>query len=84
MTTVLSVRGGGVDRTHGCFCRSCYACRMLALLLSTVAFFVAAYFTRRWLDDMGIPKTMTRSIVIFVAAAAASYAVAFVVDLVIV
>lgn len=55
---------------------------MLSLLLSAIAFFVASYFTRRWLDDMGIPKTMTRSIMIFVAAALVSYGVAFVVDLV--
>ena len=57
---------------------------MLSLLLSTVAFFIAAYITKRWLDDMGIPKTMTRSVVIFVAAAVVSYAVMFVVNLVIV
>jgi hypothetical protein len=56
---------------------------MLSIGLSTIAFFVAAFFIKRWLDDMGIPKTMTRSIVIFIAAAAASYGVAFVVDLVI-
>jgi hypothetical protein len=55
---------------------------MLSLAFSTAAFFVASYFTRRWLDDMGIPKTMTRSMVIFVGAALASYAVAFMVDFV--
>ena len=55
--------------------------RMLSLVLSTIAFFIAAYFVKRWLDDMGIPKSMTRSIVIFVAAAVVSYAVAFAVDL---
>lgn len=60
-----------------------YACRMLSLVLSTIAFFVASFFIKRWLDDMDIPKTMTRNIVIFVAAAAVSYGVAFVVDLVI-
>ena len=56
---------------------------MLSIVVSTIAFFVAAFFTKRWLDDMDIPKTMTRSIVIFVAAAAVSYGVAFIVDLVI-
>jgi len=56
---------------------------MLSIVVSTIAFFVAAFFIKRWLDGMGIPKTMTRSIVIFVAAAAVSYGVAFVVDLVI-
>jgi hypothetical protein len=56
---------------------------MLSIVLSTMVFFVAAFFIKRWLDDMGIPKTMTRSIVVFVAAAVVSYGVAFVVDLVI-
>lgn len=55
---------------------------MLAIGMSTIAFFVAAFFIKRWLDDMDIPRTMTRSVVIFVAAAAVSYGVAFVVDLV--
>ena len=53
---------------------------MLSLLLSTVAFFVASFFTRRWLDDAGIEKTRTRSMVIFIAAALISYGVAFVAD----
>jgi hypothetical protein len=56
---------------------------MLSIALSTVAFFIAAYFARRWLDDMSIPKGMTRSTVVFVAAAAVSYGVAFLVDKVI-
>lgn len=56
---------------------------MLSIALSTVAFFIAAYFIKRWLDDMDIPKRMTRSIVVFVAAAAVSYGVAFLVDWVI-
>ena len=60
-----------------------YACRMLGLVLSTLAFFLASFFIKRWLDDMGIPKGMTRSLVIFVAAAALSYGVAIVVDLII-
>ncbi|MCX7144573.1 MAG: hypothetical protein NT123_26820 [Proteobacteria bacterium] len=53
---------------------------MTSLLLSAAAFFVASYFTRRWLDDMGIAKTRTRGIVIFTAAALVSYGVGFVVD----
>ena len=55
------------------------------MALSTVALFIAAFFIKRWLDDMDIPKSMTRSIVarsivVFVAAAAVSYGVAFRVD----
>ena len=56
---------------------------MTSLVISTIVFFVAAFFVKRWLDGMDIPKGMTRSIVIFVAAAVVSYGVAYVVDLVI-
>ena len=53
---------------------------LLTLILSTVAFFVASYFARRYLDDMGMPKGATRSLSIFCVAAAVSYLVAFAVD----
>ena len=51
---------------------------MLSFLLSTVAFFVAAHFIRRYLEDMGIPKTLLRGFVVFVLAIAVAYGVAFV------
>ena len=53
---------------------------MLSLVLSTVAFFVASYFIKRYLEEMGIPGGMTRNIVVFVFAAAVSYGIAFLVD----
>ncbi len=53
---------------------------MLSLVLSTVAFFVASYFAKRYLDDMGMPKGAVRTLWIFCMAAAVSYAVAFIVD----
>jgi hypothetical protein len=53
---------------------------VLNLVVSTVAFFVASYFIRRYLNDIGVPKTMTRGLVIFVLALAIAYGVAFVVD----
>ena len=53
---------------------------MLSLALSTVAFFVASYFLKRRLDDMDIPKGMTRSIVVFCLALGVSYGVAVIVD----
>lgn len=56
---------------------------MLSLVISTIAYFIAAFFIKRWLDDMDFPKGMTRSLVIFIGAAVVSYGVAFVVDLVI-
>ena len=53
---------------------------MLSLVVSTVAFFVAAYFIKRYLNGMDIPKGMTRSIVVFTLALAISYGVALVVE----
>jgi VIT1/CCC1 family predicted Fe2+/Mn2+ transporter len=53
---------------------------MLSLVLSTVAFFIAGFYARRYLDDMGIPKGSTRSLSIFCVAAAVSYLVALIVD----
>jgi hypothetical protein len=57
------------------------AWQMLRLILSTIAFFVATYFFRRYLDGMDIPKTMTRGIVVFVLALAVAYGIAFLVEL---
>ena len=48
---------------------------MLALVVSTIAFFVATYFLRRYFDDMGIDKTASRSLVIFVLALGIAYLV---------
>jgi hypothetical protein len=53
---------------------------MLALVVSTIAFFVATYFIRRYLDDLGVEKTAGRALVVFVLALAVAYGVAFVVD----
>lgn len=53
---------------------------MLTLVISTIAFFVASYYIRRWADDNNFPKGMTRSFCIFVVAVAISYAVAWLVD----
>jgi VIT1/CCC1 family predicted Fe2+/Mn2+ transporter len=53
---------------------------MLSIVLSTIAFFVASYFIKRYLDGIGIPKTMVRGMVVFVLALAVSYGVAFVAD----
>jgi hypothetical protein len=53
---------------------------MLSLVLSTVAYFVASIFIRRYLESMGIPKDMARALVVFVLSLAVAYAVAFLVD----
>src|SRR6266542_4488289 len=57
-------------------------CPMTSLVLSTIAFFVASFYIKRYLDGIGVRKTMTRGLVIFVLALAVAYGVAFIVDLV--
>lgn len=54
---------------------------MLSLVVSTVAFFIAAFFFGRWIDGMGIPRGVTRSLSVFALSAAVSYGVAYIVDL---
>lgn len=44
------------------------------IVVSTIAYFVAAFFLKRQFDDMDIPRGMTRSAMIFALALAASYA----------
>jgi hypothetical protein len=53
---------------------------MAGIVVSTIAFFVFSYFIRRWADQNDLPRGMTRSISIFVAALALSYAVGWLVD----
>jgi hypothetical protein len=53
---------------------------LTSIVLSTVAFFVASYYIKRHLDDMDIPKGMTRSIVVLCLALGVSYGVAMIVD----
>jgi hypothetical protein len=67
----LSVRAGK---------RCPYNAGMLGIVVSTIAFFVASYFIKRYLDAMDIPKTMVRGMVVFVLALAVSYGVWFIVD----
>ena len=53
---------------------------LASLLASTVAFFAASHFTKRWLDDNDIPKGMTRGALIFSIALAAAYGVGWAVQ----
>lgn len=43
------------------------------LIISAVAFFVAAWYIRRYLDENGIPKGMTRNMLVLVLASAVSW-----------
>ena len=53
---------------------------MVSLVVSTIVYFVAAFYIRRYLEDMGVEKTMMRGFTVFVAAAAVAYGIAFVID----
>jgi hypothetical protein len=53
---------------------------MLSLALSTVAFFVASYASKRYLVDAGIASGITRSVLIFSIALMVSYLVEWAVD----
>jgi VIT1/CCC1 family predicted Fe2+/Mn2+ transporter len=53
---------------------------MLGLAFSTIAFFGASYFIKRYLDEIGVPKTVVRALVVFVLALAVAYGVGFIVD----
>ena len=53
---------------------------MLSIILSTIAFFVSTYYLKRYLEDMGIPKGMTRGTLIFSIALLISYMVALAAD----
>jgi len=53
---------------------------VLSIVISTIAFFVASYYLKRWADDNDIPKGITRSICIFILAIALAYGVAWVAD----
>ena len=54
--------------------------RIGSLLVSTVAFFVAGYYTKRWLEDNDIPQGMTRGALIFAIGLAAAYGASWIVD----
>jgi hypothetical protein len=53
---------------------------MLALVVSTIAFFVAAFFIKRRLEEMDIPAGLTRNALVFSLSLALSYVVALIVD----
>lgn len=46
---------------------------MWNMVISTIVFFIAAWYIRRYLDEHEIPKGMTRGILVFVLASLASW-----------
>jgi len=53
---------------------------MWNLLLTTLAFIVAAWYLRRFLDGQGIPHSMMRGLLVFVLASLVSWGVGELVD----
>jgi hypothetical protein len=46
---------------------------MLNLIISTIVFLFAAWFLNRYLDEQGIPKGMTRGLLVLVVASLVSW-----------
>ncbi|MBE0613248.1 MAG: hypothetical protein IH604_06250 [Burkholderiales bacterium] len=55
---------------------------MSSIVISTIVYFVAAFYIKRWLVDLGIPRGVTRGMVVFTGAAVIAYGVAYLIDLV--
>jgi len=53
---------------------------MAGIVASTIAFFVAGFYIKRYFDGTDIPKGMTRNVVVFTLALVVSYAIGWVVD----
>jgi len=46
---------------------------MWSLIISTIAFFMAVWYIRRYLEEQGIPKGMTRGLLVFILAILVSW-----------
>lgn len=53
---------------------------MASLIISTIVFFVASFFLKRYLEESGIPKGMTRATVVFTGSMLLAYGSAALVD----
>jgi hypothetical protein len=53
---------------------------MSNLVISTIVFFIVAWFANRYLDEQGLPKGMTRGVMIFLVASLVSWGAGDVVD----
>ncbi len=56
------------------------AISLTSIIVSTIAFFVASFFAKRWANDNDLPKGMTLNAAIFALALVVSYGAAWVVD----
>lgn len=55
---------------------------MWNMIISTIVFFVAAWYIHRYLEEQGIPKGMTRSMLVFVLASLMSWGAGGVADVI--
>lgn len=53
---------------------------MLDLVISTIAFFVTVFYMNRYLDDQGMNKGMSRSMLVFLIASIISFVVPMAID----
>ncbi len=53
---------------------------MSNLIFSTIVFFIVAWFANRYLNEQGIPKGMTRSVIVFLLASMVSWGAGDAVD----
>ena len=53
---------------------------MLNLTVSTIVFFIAAWFLNGYLDEQGIPKGLTRGVIVLVLASLMSWGAGWAVD----
>lgn len=54
---------------------------MWNLVISTIVFFIAAWYIHRYLDEQGIPKGPTRGILVLVIASLLSWGAGYFVDM---
>jgi hypothetical protein len=55
---------------------------LASLIVSTIAFFAASYFLKRWMDEQDIPQGMTRTLTVFALALAVAYGAGWLVGLI--
>ena len=53
---------------------------MAGIVASTIAFFIASFFIKRYFDATDLPKGMTRNVTIFALALVVAYAIGWAVD----
>jgi hypothetical protein len=53
---------------------------LTSIVVSTIAFFVASFYLKRYFDQSDLPQGMTRNTLVFALALIVSYAIGWAVD----